>query len=382
MRQKINMLREFSVPLIAGVLTAVLWANLDPAGYSNFNHEHFIGSFNFHFVANELFMALFFGIAAVEITQSCLPGGDLNPLKKALNPLFATVGGVVGPVVVYFLLNSVVGSPALVNGWGIPTATDIAFAWLAARLIFGKGHPVISFLLLLAIVDDAIGLVIIAIFYPDPSAPTEPIWLFFIVAGMFAAYLLRSRKTKSYWPYLLLGGVPSWIGLHEAHLHPALALVFIVPFLPHPPRETKHLFEEDPSDLSTLSSFEHEWKIIVDFGLFMFGLANAGVPISELGSATWIVFGALIFGKTVGIFSMGFLAQLFGFSLPEGMRRRDLLVAGVIAGIGFTVALFVAGEAFTSPVLQGAAKMGAMLSILALPLAAILARVVGVRKCG
>ncbi|MDD2337871.1 MAG: Na+/H+ antiporter NhaA [Geobacteraceae bacterium] len=382
MRQKINMLREFSVPLVAGVLTAVLWANLDPAGYSHFNHEHFIGPFNFHFVANELFMALFFGIAAVEITQSCLPGGDLNPLKKALNPLFATVGGVVGPVVVYFLLNSIVGSPALVNGWGIPTATDIAFAWLAARLIFGKSHPVISFLLLLAIVDDAIGLVIIAIFYPDPSAPTEPLWLFLIVAGMFAAYLLRSRKTKSYWPYLLLGGVPSWIGLHEAHLHPALALVFIVPFLPHPPRETKHLFEEDPSDLSTLSSFEHEWKIIVDFGLFMFGLANAGVPISELGSATWIVFGALIFGKTVGIFFLGFLAQLFGFPLPEGMRRRDLLVAGVIAGIGFTVALFVAGEAFTSPVLQGAAKMGAMLSILALPLAAILARLIGVRKCG
>jgi Na+:H+ antiporter, NhaA family len=382
MKQKINMLREFSVPLVAGVLTASLWANLDPAGYSHFNHEHFIGPFNFHFVANELFMALFFGIAAVEITQSCLPGGDLNPLKKALNPLFATFGGVVGPVIVYFLLNAVTGSPSLANGWGIPTATDIAFAWLAARLIFGNSHPVISFLLLLAIVDDAIGLAIIAIFYPDPSYPTEPLWLFFIVAGMFAAYLLRSRKTKSYWPYLLLGGVPSWIGLHEAHLHPALALVFIVPFLPHPPRETKHLFEEDPSDLSTLSRFEHEWKIIVDFGLFMFGLANAGVPFSELGPATWIVLGALIVGKTVGIFSMGFLAQLFGFSLPEGMGRRDLLVAGVIAGIGFTVALFVAGEAFTAPVLQGAAKMGAMLSILAFPIAAILARVIGIRKCG
>jgi Na+:H+ antiporter, NhaA family len=382
MRQKINLLREFSVPLIAGVLAATLWANLDPAGYSHFNHEHFIGPFNFHFVANELFMALFFGIAAVEITQSCLPGGDLNPLKKALNPLFATFGGVVGPVVVYFLLNALIGSPSLANGWGIPTATDIAFAWLAARLIFGNSHPAISFLLLLAIVDDAIGLAIIAIFYPDPAAPTEPLWLFFIVAGMFAAYLLRSRRTKSYWPYLLLGGVPSWIGLHEAHLHPALALVFIVPFLPHPPRETKHLFEEDPSDLSTLSRFEHEWKIIVDFGLFMFGLANAGVPFSEFGSATWIVLGALIIGKTVGIFSMGFLAQLFGFSLPEGMRRRDLLVAGVIAGIGFTVALFVTGEAFTSPELQGAAKMGAMLSILAFPIAAILGRVIGVRKCG
>jgi NhaA family Na+:H+ antiporter len=381
MRQKINLLREFSVPLIAGVLTAVIWANLDPAGYARFDHNHFFGPLSFHFVANELFMVLFFGIAAVEITQSCLPGGDLNPLKKAVNPLFATVGGVVGPVAVYFLLNAVTGSPTLANGWGIPTATDIAFAWLAARLIFGDSHPVISFLLLLAIADDAIGLAIIAIFYPDPSVPTEPLWLLVTVAGMLAAYLFRASKTKSYWPYLLLGGVPSWIGLHEAHLHPALALVFIIPFLPHPPREAKHLFEEDLRDLSTLSRFEHEWKIIVDFGLFMFGLANAGVQFSEFGAATWIVLASLLIGKTVGIFSMGFLAQLFGFHLPEGMGRRELLVSGVIAGIGFTVALFVAGEAFTDPGIQGAAKMGAMLSIAAFPVAAILGRLLGVRKC-
>jgi len=381
-RQKINMLREFSVPLIVGVLTAALWVNLDPVGYTQFNHDHFLGPLSFHFVANELFMVLFFGIAAVEITQSCLPGGDLNPLKKAINPLFATFGGVAGPVAVYFLLNGVLGSPAFANGWGIPTATDIAFAWLAARLIFGDNHPVISFLLLLAIADDAIGLAIIAIFYPDPSVPAEPLWLLLTVAGMLAAYLLRTKKVKSYWPYLLLGGIPSWFGLHEAHLHPALALVFIVPFLPHPPQETKHLFEEDPSDPSTLARFEHEWKIIVDFGLFMFGLANAGVQFSEFGAATWLVLGSLIIGKTLGIYVMGFLAQLLGFSLPKGMDRRDLLVAGVIAGIGFTVALFVAGEAFADPVAQGAAKMGAMLSILAFLIAAILARLLGVRKSG
>jgi len=381
-KQKINMLREFSIPLIVGVFTAVIWVNLDPAGYANFNYDHFFGPLSFHFVANELFMVLFFGIAAVEITQSCLPGGDLNPLKKAINPLFATFGGVAGPVLTYFLLNWSLGSPALVNGWGIPTATDIAFAWLAARLIFGNSHPVISFLLLLAIADDAIGLAIIAIFYPDPSIPTEPLWLLLTVAGMFAAYLLRTCKVKSYWPYLLLGGVASWIGLHEAHLHPALALVFIVPFLPHPPQESKHIFEEDPEDISTLAKFEHEWKIVVDFGLFMFGLANAGVQLSEFGAVTWIVLGSLIIGKTVGIFFMGYLAQLFGFPLPEGMGRRELLVAGIIAGIGFTVALFVAGEAFADPGIQGAAKMGAMLSILAFPIAVIVGRVIGTRKCG
>lgn len=380
MKQKINLLREFSVPLILGVVTAVVWANLDPAGYAAFDYNHFFGPLSFHFVTNELFMVFFFGIAAVEITQSCLPGGDLNPPRKAVNPLLATLGGVLGPVAVYFLLNALFGAPTFANGWGIPTATDIALAWLAARLVFGDGHPAISFLLLLAIADDAIGLAIIAIFYPDPSVPAEPFWLLLTVAGMGVAWVLRCAKAKSYWPYLLLGGVPSWFGLHEAHLHPALALVFIVPFLPHPPRETKHMFEEDPRDRSTLSRFEHDWKIIVDFGLFMFGLANAGVPFSGIGTATWLVFLSLLAGKALGIFSFGILGKKLGFPLPDGMKKRDLIVAGVIAGIGFTVALFVAGEAFTDTHIQGAAKMGAMLSIAAFPMAVFLARFVGIRK--
>jgi len=132
MKQRLNLLREFSIPLLAGVAIALFWANLDPAGYQAFNNTPFLGGLSFHFVSNELFMVFFFGIAAVEITQSCLPGGDLNPVSKAINPLFATLGGVIGPVAVYLCLNAVIGTPELRNGWGIPTATDIALAWLAA----------------------------------------------------------------------------------------------------------------------------------------------------------------------------------------------------------------------------------------------------------
>lgn len=158
MTRKLNLLREFSIPLLAGVLTALVWANVAPESYHRFNHDHFMGPLSFHFVTNDIFMALFFAIAAAEITQSCLPGGDLSPLNKAVNPLLATIGGVVGPAAVYLLLNLLIGSPALTKGWGIPVATDIAFAWLAARLIFGANHPVIAYLLLFAIADDAIGL--------------------------------------------------------------------------------------------------------------------------------------------------------------------------------------------------------------------------------
>ncbi len=379
MIKRINLLREFSIPLLAGVLTALIWCNIAPESYQRFNYGHFLGPLTFHFVTNDIFMAFFFAIAAVEITQSFLPGGDMSPPGKAVNPLLATLGGVIGPAAVYLLLNCFIGSPQLANGWGIPTATDIAFAWLAGRLIFGDNHPVIAFLLLLAIADDAIGLAIIAIFYPDPLHPVEPHWLFMTTAGMAAAYLMRRFKVRNYWPYLLLGGTLSWTGLYKAHLHPALALVFIVPFLPHPWKETKHLFEEDPSDLSTLAQFEHEWKIIVDFGLFMFGLVNGGVQLIAAGAATWLVFISLLAGKSLGIFSLGYLGVKFGFPLPDGMNFKALLIAGIIAAIGFTVALFVAGEAFTDPVVQGAAKMGAMLSIGFIPLAWVIARLSGIR---
>ncbi len=378
MKHRLNLLREFSVPLLAGVVVAIIWANLDPAGYRDFNNTTFLGGLSFHFVANELFMVLFFGIAAVEITQSFLPGGDLNPVTKAVNPLFGTLGGVVGPVAVYFALNALLGAPEFFNGWGIGTATDIALAWLAARIVFGAAHPAVSYLLLLAVVDDAIGLTIIAIFYPDPQMPTEPVWLLLTVLGMVVAYWLRRSRQQSYWPYLMIGGVMSWTGLHQAHLHPALALVFIIPFLPHAPEEHKRFFEEDPRDRSSLARFEHEWKVIVDFGLFMFGLANAGVQFSSMGTVTWLVLAALIIGKTTGIFCFGWLASRCGFGLPHGMNCRDLLVAGLIAGTGFTVALFVAGEAFSDPVISGAAKMGAMLSLVAALGGLLVGRMIGI----
>lgn len=361
-KRRINLLREFSVPLISGVFAALAWVNLEPEGYHHFIHAPMLGPLSFHFLTNELFMVLFFGIAATEITQSCLPGGDLHPLRKAVNPLLATAGGVAGPIVVYFVLNALIGGPSLQGGWGIPTATDIALAWLVASLVFGRKHPAISFLLLLAIADDAIGLAIIAIFYPDPMHPVAPQWLGLTMAGMAVAFMLRRVKTASYWPYVLLGGVLSWIGLFKAHIHPALALVFIIPFLPHPPSEHKHLFEEDPRDLTPLARFEHEWKVVVDLGLFMFGLANAGVELSVMGTATWLVLASLVIGKTFGIFGMGMLGRRLGYPLPSHVGGKELMLVGVIAGLGLTVALFVAGEAFTDPVIQGAAKMGALLS--------------------
>ncbi len=368
------------IPLIIGVFIAVLWANLSPDSYDHFVNKEVLGSLTVHFLVNDIFMVFFFAFATVKITRSLLPGGDLNPIKHAINPIMATIGGVIGPIIVYIALNYRMGSPEFINGWAIPTATDIALAWLVARLIFGAFHPAVSFLLLLAIADDGIGLLIIAIFYPDPLNPVLPIFLLVTLAGMLVAFLFRKLKVKNYWPYIIFGGTLSWIGLYLTHVHPALALVVIIPFLPHPKRERAHLFEDDPKDYSTLIKFEQEWKVIVDFGLLMFGLTNAGVEFSEIGTVTWLVFLALIIGKTSGIFIMGWIADKLGFPLPKGMKLKDLFVMSLVASVGLTVALFVAELAFTDSNIRGAAKMGALFSTGSVILSYTAGKILGVKR--
>ncbi len=362
----VNLMQEFSLPLIVGVILALIWANFGEHSYHAFLHFNILKGLNFHFLVNDIFMVFFFGIAAVEITQSILPGGDLNPISKAVNPLMATIGGILGPIAVFFLLNYLIGSPNYNNGWGIPTATDIALAWLVARMVFGAKHPAVSFLLLLAIADDAIGLVIIAIFYPNPAHPVMPIWLLVTVGGMILAFGLRKAKIKNHIFYLLLGGIPAWIGLYKAGVHPALALVFIVPFMPSKLFTSAHIMEEEEGEEkhSTLAAFEHSWKLFVDIGLLAFGLSNAGVLFSGMSSLTWIILFSLLFGKLFGIILFSNIAsKLIKAPLPDGMDQKTLFLVSIIAGLGLTVALFVSGQAFpTGSPAQGAAKMGALFS--------------------
>lgn len=390
-KKTLNLLSEFSLPLIGGVLVALLLANIDEHLYHEMleypllgeNGKIFGHTITFHFLMNDIFMVLFFGIAAVEITQAVLPGGSLNPISRAINPLLGTVGGVIGPVVVYFTLCKVLQVDEIIyKGWGIPTATDIALAWLVARLVFGNHHPAVSFLLLLAVADDAIGLGIIAIFYPDPLHPVEPLYLLLIVLGVAVAFGLRTAKVKNFWPYILLGGGLTWCGLLLAHLHPALAFVFVVPLMPAGHGAHAQLFA-DENEHTTLASFEHFFKLPVDIGLFGFGLANAGVSLSGISEVTWIVLASLVVGKTVGItlFSKG--GSLLGFNLPEGMDFRSLLVASTIAGLGLTVALFVSQQAFSAalhPEIQGAAKMGALMSAGAAVISIILGWALRIKK--
>ena len=425
--QLIGILQEYSIPLIVGVVAGLAMANIDFHSYEELVDFHVFGEdfeifgreVTAHFLINEIFMVFFFGIAAKEITESVLPGGALNPVTRAINPLMGTLGGALGPVGLFFILTLLFYGgtddfSAVANGWGIPTATDIALAWLVARMIFGAGHPAVNFLLLLAVADDAIGLGIIAVFYPDPEHPVEPIWVLLIVGGMATAYLMRRVGVRQWPVYVLIAGGMSWVGLVKSGVEPALALVVIVPFLPALKPQVGRVQEQtqliesarssggaasgNPGQAGmetldhpgtggvhahgggTLDQFEHHLKLPVDFGLFFFAFANAGVAFASINQVTFIVLLSLIAGKMLGISVFSLAGTKLGFPLPSGMRVRHLVVTSIIAGLGLTVALFVANKAYEGPPFQDPAKMGAVLSAGAAVLAFAAARLFRIKR--
>ena len=405
---------NYSLLLIAGALIALIWANISPESYHHFIHwaiaeDFLIGdaeaeggrvvrTLTLHFLVNDVFMAFFFAIAAKEVWEAViLENGSLRG-KKAMTPLIATAGGMLGPVIVYLGLAAALGIFETVHrGWAIPTATDIAFSYLVGRMVFGAGHPAIRFLLLLAIADDAGGLIILAIFYP--TGDLAPLWLLLSLGAAIAVFVLFNwlprrldrgnqlrpnstwvRQKLAFWPYLVASCL-SWFGFQEAGIHPALGLLPIVPTIPHADRAFGIFAEAEAYLTDLLNWIEHRLKYPVEIILFFFGLMNAGVEFSAISAPTWLVLLGLVIGKPVGIFIMGWIAaKPMRLGLPDGMNMRDLVVVGCVAAIGFTVALFVASVAFPAGPVQDAAKMGALMSFGAAAIAIVAGLVMRVEK--
>jgi len=345
---------EYSAALPAGAAIALVWANASPPTYARTTGA-------LAFPVNQIGMAFFFGLAAKEVVEATAPGGALHTWRRAALPVIAACGGMAAPALLYFAIVRAAGAGALARGWAIPCATDVAFSFLVARAIFRR-HPAIPFLLLLAVVDDALGLVVLVLFYPSHELKLL-VGSLLLASAMIVAYGLRKAGVRSFWPYVVGGGTLSWTALFVGGLHPALALVPIVPFMPRAARDPGFFVEAPESAHDTLSAFEHAWKAPVQIVLFLFGLMNAGVSIGSYGPGTWAVLASIVAGKPVGIVASVAVAVGAGFQLPQRFGWRDLVVVGCAAGIGFTVALFFATAAFPPGALQDQAKLGALLSV-------------------
>lgn len=405
-----NFIQEYSVLLIFGALSALIWANIhydsyhhivdfvildhSPVGHLHDGHR----TLTVHYLVNDVLMALFFAMAGKEVWEAvALKDGSLRG-KKAMTPLIATAGGMIGPVAIYLVGAFLLGKFAiLANGWAIPTATDIAFSYLVGRIIFGARHPAVGFLLLLAIADDATGLIILAIFYPQGELNLE--WLLLSFGAAVAVYVLFNllprkmdngdaarpvssmvRSRFGVWPYAI-AGMASWYGFQEAGIHPALGLLPVVVTLPHADHDFGIFGAEEVHQHDLLNDTEHSLKMPVEVILLLFGFANAGVVFSAIGDATWLVLAGLIVGKPVGVLLFGAVAAvMLRLGLPEGMRVIDLLIIGFVAAIGFTVSLFISAVAFAPGEVQDAAKMGALFSFGAVFLSIAVAKMIGVKK--
>lgn len=357
--------------LFTGAIIALAWANVAHDSYERFAEA-------LYFLVNDVAMVFFFGLATKEVVEATAPGGALHSPRRASVPMLAAVGGMAGPAAIYVALAVGWNLPELLRGWAIPCATDIAFSYLVARVVLGPTHPGIPFLLLLAIADDALGLLILAAFYPTGTVRPLEFGLLLAVA-MFLALWLRRRRTTNFWPYIVGAGLVSWFALYRGGLHPALALVPIIPFVPHAKRDPG-LFLDAPHLHDTLNEFEHWWKLPVQVILFFFGLVNAGVAVTSVGPGTWIVLAAILLGKPIGIVLSTALCVAAGLHRPVGVTWRDMTVLGIIAGIGFTVALFFATAAFPPGDLLDQTKMGALLSFSASLLAIVAAFVLRVGR--
>ncbi|MDJ0827536.1 MAG: Na+/H+ antiporter NhaA [Rhodobacter sp.] len=420
---------NYSILLISGALIALVWANIDAHSYHYlveypllFNSligtdaSYWLKSYgadygveelgdvtrvlSMHYLVNDVLMAFFFAIAAKEVWEAViLKNGSLRG-RKAATPLVATAGGMFGPIAVYLGLAAFLGSDvydAVARGWAIPTATDIAFSYLVGRLVFGAGHPAVRFLLLLAIADDAAGLIILAVFYP--SGDLGPAWLLLSLGAAVGVFVLFNwlprqmdrgnqlrpastwvREKLSFWPYAVAGAL-SWYGFQESGLHPALGLLPVVPAIPHADRAFGIFSEAEQYLHDLLNHIEHGLKHPVEIILFFFGLMNAGVEFSAIGSPTWLVLAGLIIGKPFGVLLFGWVAAgPMRLGLPSGMKTSDLFVIGCVAAIGFTVSLFIATVAFDSGPVQDAAKMGALFSFFAAVLSIIAGKLLRVEK--
>lgn len=387
------------IVLIAATVVALVWANSPwSAGYDGFWHSEIQLSVGDWFslehngrpltlvdFVNDVLMVLFFFVVGLEIKRE-LVAGELRQRRAALLPAVAALGGMVVPALIFFAFNS---SGDAATGWGIPMATDIAFAVGVLSLLGSRvPTPLKVFLLTLAIVDDIGAIVVIAVFYTSELSTD---WLLVAVAVLVAVRMLT--KLRVWFTPIYVGlGLVLWYATFESGIHATLAGVamgLLAPARPltgpdHAVEAVQPIIEGDvdadsvrragfllSESVSVAERTEHLLHPLTSLVIIpVFALANAGISISgdslsdAAGSAVTlgIVFG-LVVGKIVGVALFTLVAVRLGLSaLPAGAAPRHIVGISALAGIGFTVSLFVTGLAYDSVMLQDEAKIGVLVA--------------------
>lgn len=405
--------------LLLAAAVALAWANSPWSdGYAQLWHTplgirvgHFAFERTLEWVVNDALMVIFFFVVGLEIRRE-IHSGELSEWRRASLPAAAALGGMLVPAALYLVF---AGAAETRSGWGVPMATDIAFA-VGILTLLGKRIPaaVRVLLLALAVIDDLGAIVVIALFYSSGIVASG---VLIAAAGLGAILAMQRLGVRSKLAYVL-PSVVAWAGVYAAGVHPTIAGVAVglmTPvrawlgpqgFVTGVSKELKHLEDASPDSLSvrelagslhhvdiarreaispaeSLIETLHPWVAFVIMPVF--ALANAGVVLKgpALEPASWrvaaAVAGGLVVGKPAGVLIACWLALKTGIArLPTGVTLRHLIVLGAVAGVGFTMALFIAQLAFADVQLLAAAKLGVILAsasagVFALALGRILA---------
>ena len=332
--------------LFAAIIALIISnSNLSELYFSTLNQYLFLGIKEFgiklsviHWI-NDALMAIFFFFVTLEIKREFLQG-ELSNIKQALLPIIGAVGGMLVPALIYVFVN--IGDTETLNGWAIPSATDIAFS-LGVLSLLGKRVPISLkvFLTALAIIDDLGAIVIIALFY---SGDLSIKYLSLMLIAFIILLLLNKFNVRKFLPYLVVGLI-LWDFTHNSGIHATIAGVLLAMTIPHRKKE---------KDFSLLIKIEHSISPYVAFGIMpLFAFANAGVSLDGLSLESLldkvplgIVLGLFV-GKQLGVFVFSYVSiKLKIAQMPNNSNWFNFYGVGVLTGIGFTMSLFVGNLAF------------------------------------
>jgi len=323
----------------------------------------FLLDFSILKIINYLFMSIFFFVVGLEIKRE-LTTGHLATLKKAMLPFVAAIGGMVFPALIYLAIAGQVAP----GGWGVPVATDIA---LAVGLLTMIGPSVAaslrSFLLALAVIDDIGAILIIAFVY---STGINFSWLVAALLSIAFIAILKKARVTSMIVYSLFA-FTLWFSLYKTGVHPTLAGVILGLLTPNIARQQTNLDDIEDGSVSVIEWLEHKFHPVSTFIVVpVFAFANTGVVITSESIKTasqsliaWGIFFGLVIGKPLGVLFASLLAKRINVAdLPEGVTKFSLVATGSAAGIGFTVAIFIANLAFKDSQTQDIAVLAVIVA--------------------
>ncbi len=333
--------------LLFAAVVALIISNSNYAElyFETLNKYLFLGINNFglklsvlHWI-NDALMAIFFFFVTLEIKREFIQG-ELSNIKQAMLPIIGAVGGMLVPALIYVVIN--IKDPATLNGWAIPSATDIAFS-LGVLSLLGSRVPLSLkvFLTALAIIDDLGAILIIAIFY---SGDLNIKYLTLMLVSFIFLLIFNKLNIKKFLPYLIVG-ILLWDFTHNSGIHATIAGVLLAMTIPHRKKE---------KDFSLLIKLEHGISPYVAFGIMpLFAFANAGVSLEGLSFGSLLnkvplgILLGLFVGKQVGVFLFSYISIKMKFAqLPTNSNWYNFYGVGVLTGIGFTMSLFVGNLAF------------------------------------